>query len=1059
MTESTRSRGSTARVVPNTSQLQLAPVLDALLTALQAEPPFRWMGVRKQSSESVLRVAPRLLIEAIEPHIARVAAEGYVIAERRVFGVDLPRVGSQRDDPKNDRRVQEIARAIEATVDRALGSLEAQDLLNTERDHAVLRTLLGSSGRPIPGVETDAPCERVELSVATDAGKRPRASAAVFLLEEAIDLEAARAELLHAVHVHRRGAGAAAALLGTLTTARFEEPEWQLRRFLDFLLGRGVARVHADVGIELLARVATVAEARPAIEGAAEFVEYVRRVRFLRETFDLDDPIVEDQYGIHRLADYVRTIRFVRHLPLALLHDEQQFERRGTDTVLRRITYRVRLNGTQPTSWGVSPIDEACSRFEATLSDGETPDARRTYHYLLPRMISLALLGPQGQELDAERFRAETDAWITRLQDPGDFAAPRRALLAAARTAIAGFDRARRCFVAILQRHHADLAAVWPSEEVRVHLAVRPTLFDPLGDATRPLREEDQRAPTDDFAEASLRRDLFWLRNLHVSTEGQRDRDEHGDALSGVMRVVCRLSLVHLHEPKPASRMRLRRDLPGRLLQVILADLPPDEDKIDHLAAVALPRRIVVGLKGDLLNHPPRSKSFQDEHLRRREREDGIRWAMVTLVTHLTVRAVLMKIRAQDRDLSLPPPHAVILRAHRTDGREPKRDWSFSPGEALTALGRAIEQALGATSLVAGVTSQGIVLADPRRPGTTRLATADGQRFRVKAANWAMTSRWPLRIEEGGCVWPHGEEGQRVGLITVVSRPLHDGQDRHLVLGETCIAGADPRGGFTLTSGPRLSEIVEGDPAEAMVGCLRAERNRLQAAGCGLILLLTHRHGSYRIGRLREFERMESSALLDAMRRADGESVVLCPISYGVFSAVRLRTSVTNAARVFVIPDAGPRDRSDARGSDGGVAPDALIPFFSVATLKLVGTDDTSRPQSGIATYSLALSSGDARVRAETEHAVLSLASPWHGQVRDVLLATHFFVTEKELREGRESRDASGFMAVLAPHEAIDTTEAADVGEFTVQTTRGRSVRLSLAALLADVNRAVEPAR
>jgi hypothetical protein len=50
-------------------------------------------------------------------------------------------------------------------------------------------------------------------------------------------------------------------------------------------------------------------------------------------------------------------------------------------------------------------------------------------------------------------------------------------------------------------------------------------------------------------------------------------------------------------------------------------------------------------------------------------------------------------------------------------------------------------------------------------------------------------------------------------------------------------------------------------------------------------------------------------------------------------------------------------------------------------------------------------------------------------------------------------------MAVLAPHEAISTTEAADVGEFSVQSTRGRAVRISLAALLADVNRAVEEAR
>jgi hypothetical protein len=996
----------------------------------------------------------------VEREIVKTAREGYRLAERRPFGTDLPRVGSLRDDVGNDRRVQEIARAIESAVERTLQGFAPSDLLNTDRERPALRALLRSGSGPVPGIETEAPCERFDLAVAVDAGGRRQANALVFLLDEVIDLRAARAELLHAVHAHRAGTGIDAALLGALDPSRFEEPEWQLRRFLDFLLGRGLARVHADVGIDLLTRVAAIAASRPTIEGAAEFVEYVRRVRLLRETFDLDDPIVEDRHGLHHLADYVRTIRFVRHLPLALLHDEQQFERRGADTILRRITYRVRLNATRPTSWGASPIEDACARFEGALGPIETPDARREYRMLLPRLIGLALVAPQGQELDAERFRAETGAWTERLRDEASYAETRSALVAAVRRATAGFERARKCFLTILQRHHTALSSAWTAEPRNVHLAVRRTLFDPLGDATRPLREEAQGAAPDDFAEASLRRDLFWLGNLHVSAEGQQGSDEAGNALTGVMVVGCRLSLVHLHAPKPPAPMQLRREVPARLLQVILADLPEhDKDKVRRLAPVALPRRIVIGLAGQLMSHPRRTREFQSEDLRQRERADGIRWAAVTLVAQLTLRAILAWIRAHDGAFPLPAPHAMLLRAHRTDGREPKGDWSFTPGEALTAVGRAVEQALGATSLVAGVTSQGIVLVDPKHPTSSRPASPDTERFRVRAANWATTSRWPLRVEGGIGRWSHEGDGQRLGLIAVASRPLHDGQDRHLVLGETCIAAADPRGGFVLSGGPRISEVVDGDPAAAMLGCLRAERNRLRAEGCGLILLLTHRHGTARIGRLREFERLESTALLDEMRRTDGEGVALCPVSYGAFSVVRLRTSALLAARIFVIPDAGPKDRVDMRGAEAGGPSEALIPFFSLATFKHVGVEDGGRPQSGIATYSLALSSEDPRVRAETEHAVLSPASPWHGRIRDALLATHFFVTEKELREGHESGESGGFMAVLAPHEAISTTEAADVGEFSVQSTRGRAVRISLAALLADVNRAVEEAR
>ena len=46
--------------------------------------------------------------------------------------------------------------------------------------------------------------------------------------------------------------------------------------------------------------------------------------------------------------------------------------------------------------------------------------------------------------------------------------------------------------------------------------------------------------------------------------------------------------------------MRLQRDLPERLLQVILADLPPKDDTIDHLAPVSLPgsSAATVAIKG-----------------------------------------------------------------------------------------------------------------------------------------------------------------------------------------------------------------------------------------------------------------------------------------------------------------------------------------------------------------------------------------------------------------------------------------------------------------------------
>lgn len=1054
MTDDPHPRGAAVRAVRNTARWVISPTLDALAAILAADTAPRWIGVRRDETGIALRIAPSALLEALQPKIAETARGGYVLPEHPTPGAETPRVGPLRDDPGNDARVQEIDARIDAALRKAIEPLDPGELICSDRDQDALRRLLDASRTALPGVDVAAPCTRVQLATAEDSGEGRDATALVFLLDEVIDLKAARSELLHAVGSHRERSGVERVLLGSLDPSRFDDPAWQLRHFLEFLLGRGLSRVHADVGLALLARVAAVAESHPRIAGAAELVEYVRRVHLLRETFDLDDPIVEDHGGIHRLADYVRTIRFVRHLPLALLHDEQRFERRGPDAIVRRITFRARLNATRPTSWGESPIEQACCRFEACLDKGDDRDALRSYRMLLPRMLGLVLLDPQGVEVDAERFRAETHAWSSRLQQSLELAAPRRELVAAVRAATTRFERARGCFLEILRKHHVGLLEGWSFGELGVHLAVRSSLFDPRGDATRPLREEDRRAPTDDFAEAALRRDLFWLSRLHVSTEGQRGTDERGDELTGVMVVRCRLALLHLRESEKAAPMKLRRDVPARLLQVILAELPPEPERLgrSHLAPVALPRRIVVGVPPALMQHPKQSKAFAEEDRRRREREDGVRWAVVTLVTHLALRALLRWAQERDGDAALPAPHAVILRAHRSDGRGRPGPWSFTPGEALTACGRALEQALGASDLVAGVTSQGVVLAG-KNPADS---SAD---FRIRAANWATTSRWPLQINGGIGRWSSAGDAARVGVIAVASRPLHDGQDRHLVLGETALAGSDGRDGFTLVGGVRITEIVEGDPAVAMLASLRAQRNRLRAAGCGLVLLLTHRHGSQRIGRLREFDRLESSDLLDAMRRADGEAVTLCPISYGVCSAVRLRNTRRDAAKVFVLPESGLHDQWATPAADS-IATDALIPFFSVATFKLVGDDrGEGRPQSGLATYALALSSTDARVRSETEHAVRSPRSPWHGRIRDVLLASHFFVTEQELRTARGSADPRGFMAVLAPHESIATTEAADVGEFAVWSTRGRRVRVSLAALLADVHRAVEPAR
>jgi hypothetical protein len=88
-----------------------------------------------------------------------------VHAERRSFGAEVPGVGSLRDDPQNDPRVQEIARLIDATVRRALVTIEPHELLNTGRERAALSKLLRSESGPVPGIDDGAPCERFELAV------------------------------------------------------------------------------------------------------------------------------------------------------------------------------------------------------------------------------------------------------------------------------------------------------------------------------------------------------------------------------------------------------------------------------------------------------------------------------------------------------------------------------------------------------------------------------------------------------------------------------------------------------------------------------------------------------------------------------------------------------------------------------------------------------------------------------------------------------------------------------------------------------------------------------
>jgi hypothetical protein len=1044
MAEVHELRGAVLRAVGEESHVRLGPALDALLGHLKRAQPEDFIRVRPGDADAIV-IRPAELLKPVLQRIDDSAVHAFQYRDPP-FATDNVRFGPLRSDRQDPKRLQDLRDKISAIVDAALASVGPEEVVMSPRDADAIAHFLEHEGGSLPEVFVDgAGAELVEFEL------RPRpsqATRAVLLSSaEEIDRRQIFNQVVGAVRAWRTSAGVAKPNVPEPDfSTQFDNPGSQLNRFLDFLVVSGLARVHAEVGLDLLATVASANGPPSQRESASLLARYCDAIRLTR-TVLAQRASLQLPFGACDLGAYARTNHFISRLPIAIVHHEQQFEFSDPARIVREVTYRLRVNGTRPAAAlrgrGETPLEALCERVTRGVADGESaPYERGRLLGHIAQLLLTWLVLPRSETPTRDSVLAAYGHLRRDLEaDPEGTLSQ---VIDEVRAARQTFDHMRTVLVGRLRNTPGVLRDAFADAERQVHLLVAPAIFNDVGGRSDPLLERfPGEMPAETKADEKNAREQFWFTQLRTAWDALPARDG-GTPLFHVATVRCRRRLRVLDAVGKPRGLTVRRAVPGAILNVVLVEHAAGDDR-SRWAPVALPRRVVVALDPGFCALRPVSQAQGHAVADVNARVMALRWALLAIVTQTTLRALLRQLR---KGLGEPLAQMLLMRVHERDGKLNPEKLRFTTDEVLKCLGAALEQCLATTPNVRAITNQGVIL---RARGPASLTMSADDRRRMRAAKWAITSRWPLVMDAPFGTWAVGPD-QSVGIVCLRDRPIHDGRGRTLLIGESLVARSAGDGRLTMTAGPRIAEVLDGDPQERAATILRELRDRMASEGCGLVLLLLARYGGRHVGRSEDPRRIESSSLLDAIRVGEGGGPRLCPIAYGTASAVRLQENRASAARVYVLPRA--RDHESPQLQLQG-ASDAMeyVPFLSVATLKIVGRDFGGRPQSGLTTYYLTLVPGDAEERAQLQNAVLVPEQPWHGRVRDALLAAHFYVTEKEVADPETTAiEQGGFLAVLSPHDPITVEELSDVGEFHVPGSRRKPALMSLLALLADAN-------
>lgn len=815
-----------------------------------------------------------------------------------------------------------------------------------------------------------------------------------------------------------------------------EMPGTQLARFFDFLEDDALARIRLQVTFRMMEAIAAETTARLAGSQGPDLAllaAYSTRATGLYER--LTSPEGEDlwlnlagEYGAQAdfaLHDELITVGFVGCLPVWPEWVSQIFERQQRDSgarsvATREVSYRFRVNGINPFDRQSAYLSRL-ARFERwLLRDAEPPPGVRRS---LAELVFLAAVVPSDVASDPSPEAALRTARevVDRLQREGRTGIA--ALIEDLRARAPVVDAISRALVGVLKTAGTPATTSAAGRSWDYHVNVLRSVVDPQRIASpldRPLAVED----------APGRETLGFFRHVRISA---------GAALPGsllTLRVRVRLAERSLHAAGDAATGQVARVLPSQLAQVVWrpfrldgpADAPtweptgPAPD--DWLASTRVEVQYDVRTLG--LNQ---GRDEASEQLLA-----AFRCAFAILV-YTTLLRLFRRVGPpdDDRDRLRDGLTVALLRL-----QEVGRDAEPLSGDAgLFAAAQAVEQALGRDL---DVRMQGLVL-DAPAPSTEKRRGLYG----------ALFAGFPLVIERRG----GGELEPAIGLLTFAARPCNDHPDHahrpgaSLVTARTYLATATarPYRGYQLRCDVSLLEIREDGDAEELPATVIAEIRRLyETRGCRHILLLAHRYGTRRIGRLAPRVRPPDHPRLLADLADAYPDLYLYPLVRDTFPVTRLRQRGLDEDAFEILQL---DEHLQAASEEVRALRHAYTPVYSLATLHVVG--EAGKPQSGVCTYFLLRDSGAGPAEhAEQIRANLLLStSPVRPDLVAVLRGVHYLEAERPVTA------AGTVQPVLDPYAWMLPETVGHAGEIVVRTSRRRAgaVVVSLPAVLETAAR------
>lgn len=710
----------------------------------------------------------------------------------------------------------------------------------------------------------------------------------------------------------------------------------------------------------------------------------------------------------------------------------------GAPGAQRDLAYRFRINGAIPGDGARTTAFAARLKWWREALDGDT---LRPNHLAL--IVFLAAVVPEAPpppdaveaDLDGTDAPARARAAAERVCTGG------RAAIAALLDELAAKDKALenmgRALVRVLKSPAGDLLDEEASETLSLHVCIRRDVVESSRVYGRP-DEILARSPKGD-----TQKEVFF-QNLDVA-----ETPLPGAPFS--FRVDVELFGRGVHASGERLEIESQRDISGpcvlALMQPCVASMRPGASAGKTSPAEWAAARMQPSFTMEQWRRAPVLRLLYEPGLLSMGKPSGEEAAQKLLFRQaaLAVLAAVCARRLIERAGAARSTRVLVIR-----GAEPARADLVQAGEDI---GYAVSQAL---ELVLGRCWPVRVQGYEQRGDHT-------QTYRLRGSLDALLGAFPV-VQSGPGASPPRD---RLALMTVVSRPcdthpesVAPDEETHLLLGRVYLAERGPAGGVTTRLLRGLAAVHRADEAwERQVSIVEA-LERLHADGIRDVVLLTHRFMGRQSGRSAPAHRHFETAGFQADMARRHPDLRLYRLVRHVFPALRLKGGHARRDGPDVYEVVGydeHHDRwMDASSRFAGGAMHGLVPFYSLATLRVVG-DDEGRPQSGFVTYSALMDQTALGPAAFATNAAL-LGDGQEGRrlregVISCLRALHYLEAERPARHRVGQKRY--VQPVLDPYGWSTPARKEDIGEIAVRPAGERrgtgGVVLSLPAMLERV--------